>query len=347
MCPCSFAPTNSGANWSAKRTRNILRITGVLLVGEEASEIIRGSQRSAREHGLPIEVLSKRGNQSALSDPAGAGGGSGRIRAGRRCADPERAIEAQLNVAAARGAEMRFGVALQAGVPRPAASSILLADEHAHFRARSGPRARPLVQGCARSARHFHARAAQCPGLVLSAHRGIRRRRFPAFLSIARVCPRRSMAFLILATESKPPSMLSAISPTRSTSIARSTRARHRTARASDRTMDARRGRDLYVKRRPCMYSLTPDEHFVIDRHPDHPRIDPLRRLLRPRVQIRASRWRNRRRPRVGERVAPQNRFSFAGAVCAKITRRACDRSRVLEGNHDAAWEFAADRGSR
>src|SRR5258705_13105678 len=37
----------------------ILRITGALLVGGEGSEIIRGSQRSAREHDLRIEVLSK------------------------------------------------------------------------------------------------------------------------------------------------------------------------------------------------------------------------------------------------------------------------------------------------
>ena len=38
---------------------NVLRTTGVLLVGEESSEIISGSHRSAREHDLRIEVLGK------------------------------------------------------------------------------------------------------------------------------------------------------------------------------------------------------------------------------------------------------------------------------------------------
>src|SRR6187455_2806338 len=42
-----------------KTNEEILRITGVLMVGREETEIISGSRRSASEHGLPIEVLSK------------------------------------------------------------------------------------------------------------------------------------------------------------------------------------------------------------------------------------------------------------------------------------------------
>src|SRR6267143_1852623 len=38
----------------------VLRITGVLSVGEEGSEIVRGTQRAATEHGLALEPLSQR-----------------------------------------------------------------------------------------------------------------------------------------------------------------------------------------------------------------------------------------------------------------------------------------------
>src|SRR5438876_2903935 len=38
----------------------ILRITGLLSVGEETSDIIRGTRRAASEHGLLVESLSQR-----------------------------------------------------------------------------------------------------------------------------------------------------------------------------------------------------------------------------------------------------------------------------------------------
>ncbi len=40
--------------------QEILRLTGVLSIGQETSEIIRGTRRAASEHDLPLESLSQR-----------------------------------------------------------------------------------------------------------------------------------------------------------------------------------------------------------------------------------------------------------------------------------------------
>src|SRR4051812_27853851 len=86
----------------------LLRITGVLSVGEEGSEIISGTKRSAAEHELRLETLSGRQvqerypalrllpNEVALFEPDGG------------VLDPERAVAAHLKIAGAAGADLRF-----------------------------------------------------------------------------------------------------------------------------------------------------------------------------------------------------------------------------------------------
>ena len=108
---------------------DILRITGVLLVGEETSEIIRGSQRSAREHGLQIEVWSKPEIKARYPTLQVREGEVGVFEPDGGVLNPERAIDAQLTVAAAHGAEMRFGVALKSWRAMPDGFEILLADD--------------------------------------------------------------------------------------------------------------------------------------------------------------------------------------------------------------------------
>ena len=136
---------------------------------------------------------------------------------------PERAIDAHLNVAAARGAEMRFGVALKNWRAMP--------DGFEFFSrtTRSFPRAfwfspRPMVL---RSRSEGSAFRCGCSAMSRpGSHRAPRSTTpagFPPFSSIAKVCPHRSMAFRISATGSKLPSMALAISPTRNTAIAGST----------------------------------------------------------------------------------------------------------------------------
>ena len=91
----------------------ILRLTGVLSVGEESSEIIAGTRRAAKDHSLALESLS-RGEIKAryptlelLKDEVAIFEPDGGVL------DPERAVAAHLQIARAKGAELRFGVATE------------------------------------------------------------------------------------------------------------------------------------------------------------------------------------------------------------------------------------------
>src|ERR1700731_28407 len=91
----------------------ILQLTGVLSVGEESSEIISGTRRAAKDHGLALESLS-RGKVKAryptlelLKDEAVIFEPDGGVL------NPERAVAAHLQVAQAQGAKLHFGVAMK------------------------------------------------------------------------------------------------------------------------------------------------------------------------------------------------------------------------------------------
>src|SRR4051812_15462195 len=96
-----------------KTAEHLLRITGVLSVGEEGSAIISGTKRSALEHELRLETLTRReveerypmlrlwSNEVALFEPDGG------------VLDPERAVGAHLKMARLAGADLRFQAAMQ------------------------------------------------------------------------------------------------------------------------------------------------------------------------------------------------------------------------------------------
>ncbi len=92
---------------------DLLRITGVMSVGNEKSEIIAGTKRAAAQHGLPLESWSREEvgkrypglrfleNEVALFEPEGG------------VLDPERSVRAHLKVADSHAAELRFGTVVQ------------------------------------------------------------------------------------------------------------------------------------------------------------------------------------------------------------------------------------------
>src|ERR1051326_2080439 len=96
-----------------KSAEQLLRLTGVLSAGEEGSAIISGTKRSAAEHGLRLEMLSRRQvrqryptlrllpDQTALFEPDGG------------VLDPERAIRAHLKMAESAGAHLRFQTSMR------------------------------------------------------------------------------------------------------------------------------------------------------------------------------------------------------------------------------------------
>ena len=106
----------------------LLRVTGLLMVGGEQTEIIAGARRSAQEHALPLESLTAREIRKRyptlkiLDEEMGVFERDGGVL------DPERAVEAQLKMATAAGAQMRFGVAMNAWVAVPGGFAIQLAD---------------------------------------------------------------------------------------------------------------------------------------------------------------------------------------------------------------------------
>jgi len=93
--------------------QEILRITGLLSVGEENSEIIRGTRRAASEHDLSVESLSQREVKARYPTLKLWKGEVALFEIDGGVLDPERAIRAHLQVAESGGAEMRFGVAME------------------------------------------------------------------------------------------------------------------------------------------------------------------------------------------------------------------------------------------
>jgi len=90
-------------------SQDLLRITGLLMVGTEGSEIINGALKAAQEHDLLLEVLNAGELRarypllSVLDREVGIFETDGGVL------NPERATEAHLQIAQRNGAEMRFG----------------------------------------------------------------------------------------------------------------------------------------------------------------------------------------------------------------------------------------------
>ena len=248
----------------------LLSVTGVLSVGEENSAIIRGTQRAAIEHDLPLERWSRRdvrvryptlqmlASEVALFEPD-----AGVVK-------PERAIAAQLARAAAAGAEMRFGAEMASWRPAGDGVEILLTDGDV-VQARSltltlGPwfknaltalgvriRVQRNVQAWFSSATNDYV-AHGFPCFLLN------RRRLPAPLyGFPDFGDGVKAAFHGFGELTEPEQL--------------------------DRTIDFSRDIEplaavleawmpgattTFRAAKPCMYSLTPDEHFVVDRHPEH-----------------------------------------------------------------------------
>ena len=88
--------------------RNVLRMTGGLMIGAPESEVVSGSLRSAREHGLAHELLDAKeiGRRFPPFTPA-----AGTVALYERDAgslSPEEAIRGHLDVAANHGARLHF-----------------------------------------------------------------------------------------------------------------------------------------------------------------------------------------------------------------------------------------------
>ena len=88
---------------------DIMTITGILMVGEPDSEVLVGAQRSAQLHGLALEKLSRNDVCDRYPMVKMRAGEVAIFEADAGFVRPEAAIEAHLEVARAHGATLRFG----------------------------------------------------------------------------------------------------------------------------------------------------------------------------------------------------------------------------------------------
>ncbi|HEY7980912.1 MAG TPA: N-methyl-L-tryptophan oxidase [Candidatus Eremiobacteraceae bacterium] len=94
----------------ARSGEHLMTITGLLLAGKESTKVIAGSRRSAEQHGLPVEYLtaSDIARRFPMTRPHADEVGVFEREGG--VIFPELAVHALLRVAADAGAQMRFGV---------------------------------------------------------------------------------------------------------------------------------------------------------------------------------------------------------------------------------------------
>ena len=251
----------------------LLRITGLLMVGEEQTEIIAGARRAALEHALPLESLTARDIRARYPALRILPGEIGVFEPDGGVLDPERAIEAQLGLATASGAQARFRVAMQSWAAVPGGFAIQLADG-TRVTSRAlvlslGPWFKDTLEGL---------------GIPLCVQRNVQAwfqpsteafaaPRFPPFLLDRKGLPAPLYGFPdfgdgVKAAFHSHGDVTDAVQVDRAVNLARDIAP---IVQAMEEWMPGATGTLREAK--PCLYALTPDRHFVVDRHPDHPRL--------------------------------------------------------------------------
>ncbi len=259
--------------WRAleKQSREkLLRITGVLSVGTEKSEIISGTQRAAKKHGLALNLWSRQElhqrypdlhlleDEIALFEPDGG------------VLDPERAVLTHLRMAEAAGAELRFQTPIRNWEAVDGGVKL-------HLKDKTQVAARVLVL----SLGPWFKETLEALGVPMRVQRNVQvwfspgtnsydLGRFPAFLLDRAGLPAPLYGFPDLGEGIKAAfhgfgQVTTADEFDREIDLNRDVTP---VARVLDQWMPG--ASTTFLEAKPCMYSLTPDGNFVIDRHPGH-----------------------------------------------------------------------------
>jgi sarcosine oxidase len=252
---------------------SILRMTGVLSVGEETSGIIRGTLRAAAEHDLAVESLSQREvkaryptlelrkDEVALYEIDGG------------VLNPELAVQAHLKSAESHGAEMRFGVTMESWHATGNGFELRLSDGN-QVSARKlvlalGPWFQETLESLGVGIRvQRNIQAWFVPGTHAYDAPG-----YPAFLVDRRGLPAPLYGFPDFGDGIKAAfhgfgDLTDATHVNREVDPARDVEP---IARALEQWMPG--AVKTMREAKPCMYTLTPDENFVIDYHPEYPNL--------------------------------------------------------------------------
>jgi sarcosine oxidase len=259
------------AELEAESHTRLYQPTGGLMIGSMDGPLVSGARTSAARHGVPVQVWSHdelAGRVPALTPPADAIG-LFEPRAG--VLDPERAVSALLSSAAARGADLRFDAAVAgfeviddgvsvrtAGGEEFEAERLVLAAGgwlttlvpelalpliveravqywfHTAGDARYAPGALPIFLLEAPDGRMLYGLPDQGHGLKLAEHHNGEKSTADAIRR--EVSPAEPEQFLEFAAPFVP-------------------------------------GLDAPSATAVCFYTNTPDEHFILDRHPRHDRV--------------------------------------------------------------------------
>ena len=251
----------------------LLRITGLLMVGEEQTEIIAGARRAAGEHDLPLESLSPREIRKRYPTLKVRDEEVGAYEPDGGVLDPERAIEAQLCRAAKAGAEMRFGVAMNTWTAGNDSFDIQLTDGGS-----------VTSQALVLSLGPWFKDSLEDLGIPIRVQRNVQAwfqpatdayaaSRFPPFLLDRKGLPAPLYGFPDFGDGVKAAFHCFG-EVTEAARVNREVNVTHDIepiARAMEEWMP---GAALTLRAaKPCMYTHTPDGHFIIDRHPNHSRL--------------------------------------------------------------------------
>jgi sarcosine oxidase len=248
----------------------LLRITGVISVGAESSGIITGTLRAAKEHNLLLERLSRHETKTryptielwhdevALLEPdAGV-------------LDPERAVLAHLKMAELAGAETWFGVTMESWEATSNGFELHLSDGRNVSASRLvlalGPWFQEMLQSLGipiRVQRNVQAWFSPASRLYNASS-------FPAFLVDRPGLPAPLYGFPDFGDGVKAAfhgfgDLTDANHINREITFSRDVEP---IATAMEQWMPG--ATQTFRTAKPCMYTLTPDANFVVDRHPDH-----------------------------------------------------------------------------
>ena len=253
-----------------KTGEEILRITGVLSVGEETSEIIRGTRRAASEHDLSVESLSGREVKARYPTLELWKDEVALFEVDAGVLNPERAVRAHLKFAESSGAEIRFGVAVESWHATDKGFELRLSDGAQVLASKLvlalGPWFQETLESLGVRIRvQRNIQAWFLPGTHAYDAPG-----FPAFLVSRRGLPAPLYGFPDFGDGIKAAfhgfgDLTDAKHISREVDPARDVEP---IARALEEWMPG--AAKTLREAKPCMYTLTPDENFVIDHHPDH-----------------------------------------------------------------------------
>lgn len=252
---------------------DLMRLTGLLMAGTPNSEIVSGSARAAQIHDLPVEYLTASDMRKRYPELRVADDEVGVFESNAGAVFPEKTIRAYLGIAQELGAQVRFRTSVLRWHSEPDGITIELSDA-------SVVRARSLIVTLG----PWFGEVMRAAGVQLDVQRNVQvwftpktaayaADGFPAFLIERESLPAPlygfpdfgdgvKAAFHGYGALTEPSQLDREIDPQRDVEPV---------ARALENWMPGAAA--AFRAGKACMYALTPDRHFVVDRDPRDERV--------------------------------------------------------------------------